>query len=139
VIRAKPVSAIVTPRQWEIVKLRATGLTQKQVANRLRTSRENISIIERRARRNLTVVKATLAAFEQLSQTRELIIPSGTSIFEATSMILLRADVLGIRVRMNADSILAAIRSKCKRRIRGHRLTVATKIRIRKDGAIMIK
>jgi len=138
-IRVKSVSAIVTPRQWQVVKLRATGLTQKQVADRLRTSRENVSIIERRARRNLTVAKATLAAFEQLSQTRELIIPSGTSIFEATSMILLRADVLRIKVRMSADSILAAIRSKCNRRIRGHHLTAVLKIRISEDGAIMIK
>lgn len=137
--RVKPASTIVTPRQWQVVKLRATGLTQKQVANRLRTSRENISIIERRAHRNLRVAKATLAAFEQLSESRELIIPTGTSIFEATSMILLRADVLRIRVKMSADSILAAIRSKCKGRIRGHHLTAVVKIRISEDGAIMIK
>jgi hypothetical protein len=54
-------------------------------------------------------------------------------------MILLRADVLRIKVRMSADSILAAIRSKCKRRIQGHHLTVDLKLRIRKDGAITIK
>jgi len=121
------------------MRLRATGLTQRQVARRLRTTRENISIIERRAHENLRAAKATLAALEQLSESKEVIIPSGTSIFEATSMILLRGDVLRIKVRMNADSILALLRSKCRGRIRGHHLTAVIKARIGEDGSLMIK
>lgn len=109
------------------------------MAKRLRTSRENISIIEHRAYANVRAAKATLAAIEQLSESKELIIPSGTSIFEAVSMTLLRADILRIKLRISADSILAAIRSKCKGRIRGHHLTAVVKIRISEDGAIMIK
>jgi Tfx family DNA-binding protein len=110
-----------------------------QVAKRLRTSRENISIIEHRANANVRAAKATLAALEQLAESRELVVPSGTSIFEAVSMTLLRADVLRIKLRTSADSILAAIRSKCKGRIRGHHLTAAVRIRISEDGAITIK
>jgi transcriptional regulator len=83
--------------------------------------------------------KATLAALEQLSESAEFIIPSGTSIFEATSMILLRGDVLGVKLNMSADSILAALRSKCKGKIRGHHLTTVVKIRIGEDGTFMVK
>jgi len=122
-----------------VLQLRATGLTQNQVAKRLHTSRENISIIEHRAHRNVKAAKATLAAMEYLSETRELIIPSGTSIFEAVSMTLIRADTLRIKLSMNADSILAAIRSKCKGRIRGHHLTAVVRIRINDDGSLTIK
>jgi hypothetical protein len=121
------------------MRLRATGLTQEQVAKRLQTTRENISIIEHRAHRNLKAAKATLATLEQLSESRELIIPTGTSIFEATSMILLRADVLRTKVKISADSFLAAIRSKCKGRIRRHLLTAVVKIRISENGAIIIR
>ncbi len=110
-----------------------------QVAKRLRTSRENISIIEHRAHQNVRAAKATLAALEQLSESKELIVPSGTSIFEAVSMTLLRADVLRIKLRINADSILAAIRSRCKGRIRGHHLTGVVKIQLKDDGTISIK
>jgi Tfx family DNA-binding protein len=109
------------------------------VAKRLHTSRENISIIEHRAHRNVKAAKATLAAMEYLSGTRELIIPTGTSIFEAVSMTLTRADTLRIKLTINADSILAAIRSKCKGRIRGHHLTAVVKIRINDDGSLTIK
>jgi len=54
-------------------------------------------------------------------------------------MILLRADVLGIKVKMSADSILAALRSKCKGRIRGHHLTAVVKIGIDEDGSVVIR
>jgi Tfx family DNA-binding protein len=121
------------------MRLRATGLTQARVAKRLHTTRENISIIERRAHDNLRAAKATLAALEQFSQSEEVVIPSGTSVFEATSMILLRGDVLGVKLNMSADSILAALRSKCKGKIRGHHLTATVKIRIRGDGTVMVK
>ena len=87
----------------------------------------------------MRAAKAALAAMDQLSDSKELIIPSGTSIFEATSMILLRADVLRIKVKMNADSILAALRSKRRGRIRGHHLVAAIRVRIDSDGSIIIK
>ena len=137
--RLKPVGTLLTDRQWQVLRLRATGLTQSQVAKRLRTTRENISIIEHRAHENLNAAKATLAAIEQLSETKELVIPSGTSVFEATSIILRRADVLRIKVKMNADSILAALRSKRGGRIRGHHLVAAIRVRIDPDGSLVIK
>jgi len=135
----RPHGTILTPRQWKVLHLRATGLTQSQVARRFHTSRENISIIEHRAHANVRAAKATILAIEQLSDSKELIIPSGTSIFEAVPMTLLRADILRIKLRINADSLLAAIRSKCKGRIRGHHLTAVAKIRISEDGAVTVK
>jgi Tfx family DNA-binding protein len=137
--RLKAPATLLTQRQWQVMRLRATGLTQREVAKRLRTTRENVSIIEHRAHRNLRGAKAALAALEQLSESKEVIIPGGTSIFEATSMILLRGDVLRIKLNMSADSILAALRSKCKGRMRGHHLTAVVRVRIREDGAIIIR
>jgi len=121
------------------LRLRATGLSQTQVAKRLHTTRENVSIIEHRAHENFKAAKATLAVLEQLSKPEELIIPSGTSIFEATSMILTRGDVLRIKLNMNADSVLAALRSRCKGRLRGHHLTAIVKVRIGEDGSLKIR
>lgn len=137
--RLKPVGTVLTRRQWQVLRLRSTGLTQAQVARRLRTTRENVSIIEHRAHENLMAAKATLSAVEQLSESNELVIPSGTSIFEATSMILRRADTLRIKVKMSADSILAALRSRRKGRIRGHHLIAPIRIKINPDGTLLIR
>ena len=135
----KPRRSILTPRQLRVLQLRGEGLTQSQVARRLHTSRENISIIEHRAHANVKAAKSTLAAIEQLSEPRELVIPSGSSVFEAVSMTLLRADILRIKLKINADSILAAIRSRCKGKIRGHHLTAPVRIKIGEDGSITIR
>jgi HTH-type transcriptional regulator, fmd operon transcriptional regulator len=137
--RFKPPGTILTQRQWHVMRLRSMGLTQAQVAKRLRTTRENVTILEHRAHQNLRAAKATLAAIEELSGSKELVIPSGVSIFEATSMILRRADVLRIKVKMNADSILAALRAKRKGRIRGHHLIAAIRVRIDHDGSLKLK
>jgi len=135
----KPPSTILTQRQWQVIRLRATGLTQMQVAKRLHTSRENISIIEHRAYENVRAAKATLEALEQVSDSRELIIPSGTSIFDATSTVLRKGDMLRTKLKMNADSILAMLRSRCKHKIRGHHLTSAIRIEITEDGTVRMR
>ena len=137
--RFSPSGTVLTQRQWHVMKLRSAGLTQAQVAKRLRTTRENVTILERRANENLKAAKATLAAVEELSGSKELVIPSRTSIFEATSMVLLRADILRIKVRMNADSILAALRSRRKGRIRGHHLIAPIRVKINADGSLTIE
>ena len=122
-----------------MMRLRSKGLTQAQVAKRLRTTRENVTIIEHRAHENLRAAKATLAAVEELSGSKEFVIPSGVSIFEATSMILRRADVLRIKVKMDADSILASLRAKRRGRIRGHHLIAVVRVKINADGSLHIK
>jgi len=137
--RFKPPGTTLTQRQWNVMKLRSMGLTQSQVAKRLRTTRENVTIIEHRAHENLKAAKATLAAMEELSGSRELIIPSGVSIFEATSIILRRADMLRIKVKMDADSILAALRSRRRGRIRGHHLIAMIKVKISPGGSLLIR
>ena len=88
---------------------------------------------------NLKSAKATLEALEQLSDSRELVIPSGTSIFEATSMILRRGDILRVKLRLSADSILALLRSRCRGRIRGHHLTTVVRVQLGEDGSVSIK
>lgn len=137
--RLKPIGTTLTQRQWQVLQFRSTGMTQAQVAKRLRTTRENISIIEHRAHENLMAAKATLMAVEHLSGSKELVIPSGTSVFEATSMILRRADVLRVKVKMNADSILGALRSKRGGRIRGHHLIAPIRIKIDSDGSLLMR
>jgi len=135
----KPPGTVLTQKQWQVVRLRSAGLTQTQVAKRLHSTRENVTIIEHRAHQNLKAAKATLEAIEGLSSNRELVIPSGVSVFEATSMILRRADVLRIKVRMNADSILASLRAKRSGRIRGHHLIATIRVRIEPDGSVKLK
>ena len=128
---------LLTKRQWDVLRYRARGMTQQEVARKFGTSREDVSIIEHHARAKLQSARATLSALQQLERPKELIIPSGTSVFEALSLIILRADIIGIKLRGGADDLLALIRSKCKGRIRGHHLTSAVAVEVRPDGRLV--
>lgn len=109
------------------------------MGKKLNTTRENVSEIERRARLKIEAAKATLAALQQLGAPREVLIPTGTSVFEVVSMIILRADVLGVRLVSSADDILAALRSQWRPKIRGHRLISGARVEIAADGSLLIK
>jgi transcriptional regulator len=87
----------------------------------------------------INAARATLAALQELETKEEVLIPSGTSVFEAVFMIVLRADILGIKIRGSLDDVLAAIRSRWKEKIRGHRLVSAVKVEIMKDGSLVAK
>lgn len=132
-------STSLTARQWEVVGYRAKGLTQAQIAKRLNTTRENVTEIEHRARLKINAARATLAALQELEATREVLIPNGTSVFEAVSMIIMRADVLGVRLLSSADGVLATIRSKWKSKIEGYRFTSLGKVEIAADGSLSFK
>lgn len=129
----------LTARQWQVIRYRAQGITQAELAKLLNTSRENVNEIERRARMKISAARATLAALQEMDAEGEVLIPSGTDVFEAVFMVILRADVLGVKLRGSADDLLAAIRSRWKGRIDGHRLTSAVKIDIATDGSIVLK
>lgn len=129
----------LTVRQWEVVRYRAEGLTQAAIAKKLNTTRVNVSEIEHRARLNINAAKATLEALQEIHAGGEILIPSNTSVFEAVSMIILRADILGVKLHGTADDMLATIRSKWKQKIRGHRLTAAVKVGIGSNGSLLFK
>lgn len=129
----------LTTRQWEVIRYRTKGLSQTEVGRRLKTTRENVSEIERRARLKIEAAKATLAALQELDAPREVLIPSGTSVFEVVSMIILRADVLGVKLANSADDVLAAIRSTWGPKIKGHRLTSGARVEIAADGSLLLK
>lgn len=129
----------LTSRQWEVIRYRAQGMTQAELAKRLKTSRENVNEIEHRARLKINKAKATLVALEDLEGTGAIMVPSGTSIFEAVCMVFVRADILGIKLRGNADEMLASMREGWSGKIRGHKVTSAAKLELAADGTLVVK
>lgn len=126
----------LTPRQWEVIRYRSHGLTQAEIAEKLETTRENVNEIEHRARLNIEAAKGTMAALQGLDATGEVLISKGTSVFEAVSLIILRADIIGVKLRMTADDILATMRVRWKTRIFGHRLTSVCRVTIGDNGSL---
>ncbi len=125
---------LLTARQIEVLRLRKGGLTQDKVARILGTTRENVSIIERNAFHVIEAAKSTLEAFESLDAGSVITIPERTPIFDIPRIVLVRGDVLGVKVKTTEDDILAMVKSRGK--IRGHHLSSPMTIRIMPDGTL---
>ena len=127
---------LLTHRQWEVLRYRSQGLTQSEVAKRLDTSRENVCIIEHRIWLKIEEAKATLVGLREMATKSKVLIPSGASVYEAVAELIQRADLLGVKLQNSSDDLLAALRSKCKGKIRGHHLISSVVVEITSDGKL---
>jgi hypothetical protein len=121
----------------EVLRLRKRGFTQEKVAKVLGTSRENVSIIERNAYNAVRAAQATIEAFESLHEDGVFLVPSRTSIYDIPRLIFLRGDVLGIRVKTDANGIIALVKSKGK--IRDYRLVSPMAVKIKSGGQLLLQ
>jgi len=105
----------------------------------LDVTRENVCIIEHRAWLKIKEAEATLAGLREMASQSLVLIPSGASVYEATAELLQRADLLGVNLVNSSDDIVAAIRSKCRGKLRGHHLTSSIRVEVTADGQLSFK
>lgn len=132
----KIVRPFLTRRQIEVLKLRMKGLTQEQVAEMLKTSRENVANLESRAYVNIMRARITLRILEELNPEKEVVVLAGTPITDVPRIILDRADMLGIKVALGAESLYHLVKKKAMKR--GDHLTAPLKVKILPSGKIKL-
>jgi len=127
----------LSPRQMEVLILRAQGRSQKEVAELLGTTRENVSILEKRARANVERARRTLDAFEALDPV-VVRVERGTDIFQVPEQVFRKADRHGISLVHTKTSLIAHLRLKAADRIWGNRLTEDLEISILRSGKVWL-
>ena len=129
---------LFTEKQYLVLKLRLSGKTQEEVAKLLNTSRENISIIERRAKENLRLAQRTLKAYKELLSAGEITVSEGTRLVDIPSLVVREADKLGVKLKANFTRLYDEIRYKARNCISGTKLAKPVKIVIFKDGTFEV-
>jgi Tfx family DNA-binding protein len=72
--------SFLTKRQVMVLRLRQSGLTQDEIARRIKTTRANVSLIEKRARENIDRSRETLKEWESIVSPVRVIIKKGTDV-----------------------------------------------------------
>lgn len=101
--------SFLTKRQSEILRMSVRGLSHREIAKTLGTTRENVTIILKRAHENIEKARKTLEEYEEITameitllpQLEESMIPG--KIYDA-------ADKQGIKVRMKTLDLLEKVR-----------------------------
>lgn len=115
-------NTLLTPRQAEIISLRASGLTTKQIASRIGTGEKNVIIIESRIHRKIEEAVNTIRYLQSLKDSLTLKIYAGTDLLDAVRQILVFCDKRGIKIKGNIIDVLSSLRSGTFGRIDGGKI-----------------
>ena len=130
---------LLTERQIEVLKLRAQGLTQEEVAKRLNTTRENVSILEKRAYRNIKLARETLAAIKNFGVAVSVVIKPGTHLVDVPRIVLDKADEANIKVKANFTRIYDEIRFKAADKVKRTKVTRPITVKILPNGDFTVE
>ena len=112
-------STFLTPRQLEIMKLRQKGFNTEAIAREIGTTRQNVTILEKRAHRNLDRAIGTLSAVRDMKISTDIEIPRDTHMLDAVKQIVASADKFGIRLNDNLIGIMTKFKVAMERDLRG--------------------
>lgn len=128
----------MTKSQADVLKLRHAGLTQEEIAKKFNTSRQNIALIEKRAKRNLGLAEETIQEYEKITTTASVKVKSGTHMVDIPRLVIDAADKANVKLRADFTRVYNEIRFKAPRCVRGTNVVKPITVLILKDGDIEV-
>ncbi len=128
----------LTEAQARVLELRVKGLTQAEIARKLKTSRANVCILERRARDNIARAERTLKLAAKLRAPVVLVVRQGDDILEVPKRLFEAADAAKIRVKFGTPDIIAKIREGAGDKLHGRSATQSFDVVLTSDGELLI-
>jgi hypothetical protein len=132
-------SGLLTEEQLRVLSHRLNGAKQEDIAGILGTTRQNVSLIERRARNNLEKAEATLKAYRRLMTAATVELTTGTHLVDVPRMLVDAADKAGVKITIDFALVYKELHDEAQDNIRGPRITKPIKLNILKDGKIDVE
>jgi HTH-type transcriptional regulator, fmd operon transcriptional regulator len=93
-----------------VLRLRQSGLTQEDIARKIKTTRANVSLIEKRARENIDRSRETLKEWDSIVSPVRIVIKKGTDVIKIPEIVFGEADKSGIHVKANSLDLITRIK-----------------------------
>jgi Tfx family DNA-binding protein len=126
----------LTEPQLRVLGLRLNGLTQEKIAEKLGTTRQNISLIERRARDNVEKAEQTLIAYRRLQTAAEVKLDPGTHLVDVPRMLIDAADTADIKISIDFALVYKMIRDRAGESVSGTRVTKPIVLNVLRNGEV---
>ena len=128
--------SFLTKRQKWVLELRLKGYTQEKIADILKTSRANVSILEKRAYQNIKKAQNTLKEWDQLQAIVSIQIDENTDIMDIPGIIFDEADKAGIKVTENSLDVVTMIHKSIPNVIQHRRIERQITAFINREGEV---
>jgi len=101
--------SVLTRRQAEVLALRERGAAQADIADRLGTSRANISKVESSARENVRKARETVGFAEALDAPVHVEVEPGTDLYDVPDAVYAAADDADVKVPLSAPEVMKRV------------------------------
>jgi len=132
-------AGLLTEEQLKVLGYRLDGLKQEVIAGKLGTTRQNVSIVERRARGNLRKAEETLKAYRRLRTAATVELGPNTHLVDVPRMLVDAADDAGVKITIDFSLVYKELRDEAQHSIRGTRVIKSILLHILKDGKIDVE
>jgi len=136
--RQHRIGGLLTERQLQILELRKQNLTQEETARKLGISRQDVSILERRALRNINTAADTIQMAENVGLIKRARIGSGLHILDVAKEIIRFADGEQVKIKSTALGIMTLIQAAASSYLDNGIVTVSLEAIILPDGRVSI-
>lgn len=132
-------SGLLTDEQLKILAFRLDGLKQEEIARRLGTTRQNVSLIEKRARGNILKAEVTLRAFRRLQTAATVELKPLTHLVDVPRMLVDAADVAGVKISIDFALVFKELRDEAGDCISGTRVVKPILLHVLRNGKIDVE
>ncbi|KAF5416133.1 MAG: DNA-binding protein Tfx [Candidatus Methanogaster sp.] len=131
----------LTERQMLVLRLRNDGRSQEEIASGLGTTKQNISAIEKMARKNIEQAENTIKFMKTLDAPVWFEVAVGTRLGDLVGMIYERADSenMGVHVRYDGVALASRIRDLAEKQIRHRVVVIGFDIGITGSGDVLVR
>lgn len=130
---------VLTRRQAEVLTLRERGLSQSEIAERLGTSRANVSSIESSARENIQKSRETIAFAEALQAPVRVRIDAGTDLYDVPDRVYDACDDANVKVTQSAPDLMRAVSDAAGDAVIGREVTAPLAVSVTTNGDINVR
>lgn len=134
-----PDASVLTRRQAEVLSLRERGLSQSEIADRLGTSRANVSSIESSARDNVEKARETIAFAEALHAPVRVRIEAGIDLYDVPQLVYDACDETGVKVTHSAPDLMKAISDAAGDAVEGRQVDAPLVVSVTNDGRVGVR
>jgi Tfx family DNA-binding protein len=130
---------VLTRRQAEVLALRERGLAQADIADRLGTSRANVSSVEASARENVRKAHETVGFSEALRAPVRIIVEPGTDLYDVPARVFDRCDEAGVKVSYTAPELMKLVSDAAGDAVTGRNVEQELFVGVTSDGEVRVR
>lgn len=134
-----PTENVLTRRQAQVLALRERGLSQAVIADRLGTSRANVSSVEASARENVAKSRETIAFAEALEAPVQVELEADTDLYNVPDQVYEACDAAGVKVEHSAPDLMKIVSDAAGDAVEGRQVKTPLLVGVTSDGAVRVR